>query len=767
MVLCLTLKTVAAQSDLEDLSNADIVFSSIATGSKSIFSGENNGRLYLNPYNGVYSSNDFGQTWQRQGLEGRGVNKLIYKDKKLYAATYYVKNGTSGLFVSNDNGQTWTHSGGNYSLASVGVVGTNIYIGTYSHGLYVSKDNGTTWAQKIGDGLYGPNINLIETNANLAFATTSTNLYTSTDYGITWTTVSYFNNKTVTNINIYGNTILVGTNNNGGLFKSSDNGTTWKRINSWGNNSVGKMLNIGSVYYANRYNTVTHINELVVSTDFGETWQTAINTLPTDCYVIDNTYVYALNQFIFLVTTNNKLFRYNIPSKELLALPFLTIPWNSNNPRELSDKIYSYFDHALPLLGYSRYKEPSNMLNTTINFRGLENKEPYMYYSSHDGYDYSLKYGTPILAAADGIASYYYCKECGNTIKIDHQNGYQSTYMHLQSDGLITKTTPISVKAGMQIGLVGMTGNTTGPHLHFAVLRDNNNNGRFDDDIPDGRIDPYGWQNNKQKDPWENYAWTDTLGNHKGSTSYYLWKTLPDTYQKYINTDQDATISLTNMLLQIKKEPANNNFLIKILPSSLPIKLSNDKQYIANTSILVEAIDHFGQQLSEFGEGIKISYLLSELILENTAQETLQIHYYDTLENIWKPLETMIENGIATATTHHLSDFALIGTKSNALQPISTITIDGNVVKDWYTQYPTISFITTTPNTKVFYSYNKDEQWIEYTNPFTITTDGVFLLEYRAYNNDNIEPTQEILIKINTGRIMTKTIKVLNSRFSL
>ena len=61
-----------------------------------------------------------------------------------------------------------------------------------------------------------------------------------------------------------------------------------------------------------------------------------------------------------------------------------------------------------------------------------------MYYSSHDGYDYSLKYGTNILAPADGFAEYHYCNPCGNSIKINHLNGYQTTYMHLQKEGLIT-----------------------------------------------------------------------------------------------------------------------------------------------------------------------------------------------------------------------------------------------------------------------------------------------------------------------------------------
>ena len=55
----------------------------------------------------------------------------------------------------------------------------------------------------------------------------------------------------------------------------------------------------------------------------------------------------------------------------------------------------------------------------------------------------------------------------GNQIVIDHGYGYQTRYAHLS---VIAVATGMSVKRGEQIGNVGTTGKSTGPHLHYEVL---------------------------------------------------------------------------------------------------------------------------------------------------------------------------------------------------------------------------------------------------------------------------------------------------------
>ena len=73
----------------------------------------------------------------------------------------------------------------------------------------------------------------------------------------------------------------------------------------------------------------------------------------------------------------------------------------------------------------------------------------------------------PVLAAADGVvvvANYH--NEFGNVVDIDHGDGLISRYAHLSR--LDTQAGAL-VKRGTQIGAVGSTGRSTGPHLHFEV----------------------------------------------------------------------------------------------------------------------------------------------------------------------------------------------------------------------------------------------------------------------------------------------------------
>lgn len=88
----------------------------------------------------------------------------------------------------------------------------------------------------------------------------------------------------------------------------------------------------------------------------------------------------------------------------------------------------------------------------------------------HYGIDFGNSIGTPILAAAAGVVSNAtYMGEWGNTIVITHYiNGqtYSTLYAHL--NGFNVSAGQV-VQAGQQIGTMGSTGFSTGPHLHFEV----------------------------------------------------------------------------------------------------------------------------------------------------------------------------------------------------------------------------------------------------------------------------------------------------------
>ncbi|MGN0468861.1 MAG: peptidoglycan DD-metalloendopeptidase family protein [Acutalibacteraceae bacterium] len=80
--------------------------------------------------------------------------------------------------------------------------------------------------------------------------------------------------------------------------------------------------------------------------------------------------------------------------------------------------------------------------------------------------------GTPVIAAASGtvvVAQSGY-SGYGHTVVIDHGNGLRTRYAHMQP-GSIRVRVGQTVYQGQQIGNIGSTGNVTGPHLHFEVLK--------------------------------------------------------------------------------------------------------------------------------------------------------------------------------------------------------------------------------------------------------------------------------------------------------
>lgn len=86
----------------------------------------------------------------------------------------------------------------------------------------------------------------------------------------------------------------------------------------------------------------------------------------------------------------------------------------------------------------------------------------------HTGIDLAGPFGTPIVAAADGViaAADVSTVGYGNHIIIAHSGGLLTLYGHLEA--MMVKPGD-AVKAGQVIGLLGSTGNSTGPHCHFEV----------------------------------------------------------------------------------------------------------------------------------------------------------------------------------------------------------------------------------------------------------------------------------------------------------
>ncbi len=88
-------------------------------------------------------------------------------------------------------------------------------------------------------------------------------------------------------------------------------------------------------------------------------------------------------------------------------------------------------------------------------------------YAMHEGLDFAAPPGTAILAASGGVViESKYQPGYGNTVEIDHGGGLLTRYAHAQR--LLVKQGDL-VERGQRIALVGSSGRSTGPHLHFEV----------------------------------------------------------------------------------------------------------------------------------------------------------------------------------------------------------------------------------------------------------------------------------------------------------
>lgn len=117
------------------------------------------------------------------------------------------------------------------------------------------------------------------------------------------------------------------------------------------------------------------------------------------------------------------------------------------------------------------------LMRTPVNGARLSSgfgmrRHPILGYSRmHRGTDFAAPTGTAILAAGDGVvvrANRY--GSYGNYVRIRHANGYETAYAHMSRFARGVRA-GARVSQGQVIGYVGTTGRSTGPHLHYEVLR--------------------------------------------------------------------------------------------------------------------------------------------------------------------------------------------------------------------------------------------------------------------------------------------------------
>ena len=146
-----------------------------------------------------------------------------------------------------------------------------------------------------------------------------------------------------------------------------------------------------------------------------------------------------------------------------------------------------YFDENGKSMRKTLMKTPINGARLSSSYG--KRKHPILGYTKmHTGTDFAAPMGTPIMASGDGkVTKAGWCGGGGNCVKIKHNSTYQTVYAHMSKFGKGIKR-GAKVKQGQIIGYVGSTGMSTGPHLHYEVIKNGKKINSQKLKLPSGKI---------------------------------------------------------------------------------------------------------------------------------------------------------------------------------------------------------------------------------------------------------------------------------------
>jgi len=364
--------------------------------------------------------------------------------------------------------------------------------------------------------------------------------------------------------------------------------------------------------------------------------------------------------------------------------PFLDLPFEYTNFAEAALKrVSSWFDHKYPYPTHpvdcrnpgtgpqhddrvtdytgATSNPPSNVCNCRSN----------KCYDGHNGIDFTP--GVREIRPAAGGTVVDVETNCtqgnrgcgggyGNYVILDHWNGYFTRYAHLESVNVIKGTT---VTPGDTLGIMGSTGNSNDPHLHFSVYRDNNGNRQWDGESVDKPVDPYDWDEDRGgSDPWVEVG---------GPTSYYLW-IHPLSYEELVSGSQGATMTDTtgNVQASIPPDAFSGQAIFELSPgpvagSSAQLRSSGHSFWLRLLEWLpggvglqsVTALQSTTQFTLTKPITLTVTYTDTDVLHLEVTQ--LALHRWDEEQEMWQPLTTTLDlvNHVVNAQTEDLGDFDL------------------------------------------------------------------------------------------------------------
>lgn len=270
-------------------------------------------------------------------------------------------------------------------------------------------------------------------------------------------------------------------------------------------------------------------------------------------------------------------------------------------------------------------------------------------YPGHEGVDFSQRDTDGfVYAAASGVVeSTSFLGGYGNTVIVDHGNGFITRYSHLER---IDVSEGQEVTIHTQLGLIGATGGDyiTGEHIHFEL--------KYDDGFNRYLLDPSGWKDNANADPWVHPT---------GLKSFHMWAFEMGGAEEW-SIDGDAggmftSLSGTSINIAAGEFSGLWNFVYSDIPLAnpsnklLPTGHSFTVEGVESTRAETRAIEDSGQFM------ITIPYSNEELTSIDETSLGIYVMTVDSEE--WTPIATDLdmENDTATIITSRFGLFALLG----------------------------------------------------------------------------------------------------------
>lgn len=231
---------------------------------------------------------------------------------------------------------------------------------------------------------------------------------------------------------------------------------------------IFSIISTGSFFYLYKYYKVAKINAMEIElakNQLSSTVAALSQNITTNGVTEDNIVKRLILIESKLLDMQNVLKRKGINKK-------LAVGGNFVSADKLSPEYFEYLGNDIDrmkvtLASYPLGKPSKGSLSSNFGHR----KDPFHKgLAFHSGIDLNANHGNSVIATADGIVEKAgWNGGYGRCIVIRHKNGYKTLYAHLSK---IKVKKGQRIKSGDLIGNVGSSGRSTGPHLHYEVIKD-------------------------------------------------------------------------------------------------------------------------------------------------------------------------------------------------------------------------------------------------------------------------------------------------------